>query len=398
MSTKRAVLLLLLALLIGWGAVKAAQTPALYQYAVPMPRATQQAADTKKENEEGSKPQPSAVALHLKSLRDTFTNETDMVSGWAVTTYASGVHMSESNGNTVSARLCGWYGDMHIHPAPVLRVGRLPYREELDAGTPVAVLDERLAIELFRVSDPTGRFLEAGGVQFEVIGVVQHTRTPGEHDAYSAYVPLMAVEKMEVTGQILVVSLQPLRGGGAFSALRTLMEQWLTGGEMYSLPKEIQRTFLPIRYLLVFIVSYLLLILFKLARKLSSGMIAHMKHKLQSRYAISLTPLFLSVGLGILMLYAGLLGLTYLVFSEAIAPVYIFPEWVPAIPVEWSEISKTFWANRTAQNRLLSVRTPETLSLTFWHQILTYACALMAYMLLVPLSRLRHNVSRRIGE
>ncbi len=272
----------------------------------------------------------------------------------------------------------------------MLRTGRLPYREDLDAGTRVAVVDERLAIELFRVSDPVGRLMQIGGVDFEVIGVVAHRRTPGEHEAFSAYVPLLAIGKLEAPNQALVVSLQPASGAGGFPALRNAMENWMPGGEMYSLTKETYRALLPVRFLLVFVGVYLLTILFRLASRLSARMIAYGRRKLVNRYVTSLLPLFLGIGLAIIVFYGALLALTYLVFNQAIDPVYVFPEWVPVVPVEWTEIGKTFWANVTAQTKLLSVRTPETLALTFWLKVLLFVCGLAAFLLIEPLRRLKN--------
>ncbi len=400
MSTKRAVLLALLLALIAWSYAQVTNVPALYQYAAPMPRPAQAGTTNADPGEGNSEEQPdtpaapSAIATHIKSLKDVFAAQDDMVSGWAMTSYATGHQISDANGNSVTARLCAWWGDVHIDKPKVLRTGRMFYREELDEGRHVAVIDERLAIELFRVSDPVGRTLDAGGVTFEVIGVVAHTRTPGEHEAFSAYVPLLAVDTLDTTGQVLVVSLQPQRGAGGFPALRTAMENWLPGGEMYNLSKETYRALLPVRFLLVFVGVYALTILFRLAKRASTGMIAHARRKLVNRYAASLIPLFAGIALAILVIYGALLGTIYLLFSQAVDPVYVFPEWVPAIPVEWVEIGKTFWANVTAQTKLLAVRTPETLALTFYGKLLLFACGLFAFLLIGPLRRLK---SRWVG-
>lgn len=394
MSSKRAVLLGLLTLLVGFSVFQVTAVPGLYQYAVLMPRA-ETSDDTKQpgdgdEQEGDPTPAPSAISLRIKSLTDAFAAQDDMVKGWSITAYITAQQLQESNGNTVTARLVGLWGDTHIQPAPVLRTGRLPYREDLDAGTRVAVVDERLAIELFRVSDPVGRLMQIGGVDFEVIGVVAHRRTPGEHEAFSAYVPLLAIGKLEAPNQVLVVSLQPASGAGGFPALRNAMENWMPGGEMYSLTKETYRALLPVRFLLVFVGVYLLTILFRLASRLSARMIAYGRRKLVNRYVTSLLPLFLGIGLAIIVFYGALLALTYLVFNQAIDPVYVFPEWVPVVPVEWTEIGKTFWANVTAQTKLLSVRTPETLALTFWLKVLPFVCGLAAFLLIEPLRRLKN--------
>lgn len=395
MSTKRAVLLALLAGLIAWAVTQVIGMPALYQYAAAMPAPVSEdgagAGDAEDgEEQDNERERPSPMAAHMKRLKDLMDGQDDARSAWSVTSYASGASLGEEEGNAVTARLCGLYGDFYIHPAPVILSGRRHYQEELDQGRPVAVVDEKLAIELFRVSDPVGRTLQANGVTYEVIGVVAHQRTPGERDAISAYVPLTSLGGSGTAGQVLVASFQPQHGAGTFSALSAAMQQWLPGGTMYSLPKEMYRALLPLRYLCVFAACFMLGLLWRCALRVSRRLIAHARRRLAARYAVSLLPLFVGSGLLMALMYGALLAGAFLTFQEAVAPVYTFPEWVPAVPVEWTEISKTFWNNVSEQTGLAAMRTPEALTLAFWRHVLLAACALVGYLLIPPLLKLRN--------
>jgi len=75
-------------------------------------------------------------------------------------------------------------------------------------------------------------------------------------------------------------------------------------------------------------------------------------------------------------------------FTQLIAPVYVFPEWVPAILVEHKEISATFWNNRTMANALLAFRSRELLFLDAMRGYMTVLCALAGALLITPVGRL----------
>ena len=92
------------------------------------------------------------------------------------------------------------------------------------------------------------------------------------------------------------------------------------------------------------------------------------------------------------LLYALNLAAIFFLLQELIAPVYIFPEWVPAILVEPKEIEKTFWTLRAQQTGLVALRTPQVLRLHFLHRVMTAACALAAVLLLKPYHKLREHV------
>ena len=73
-----------------------------------------------------------------------------------------------------------------------------------------------------------------------------------------------------------------------------------------------------------------------------------------------------------------------LILQAAIAPVYIFPEWVPGILVDPKDISDTFWLLRGHETGLLSLRTPELLRLKYLHRLMTAVCCGLFFLLLRP--------------
>ena len=126
----------------------------------------------------------------------------------------------------------------------------------------------------------------------------------------------------------------------------------------------------------------------RLSFKLAKYRYAKYQTALKSSYATQLLPTTLLTILAGLLLLAIQLAFAYLLFSQIIAPVYVFPEWVPSILVEWKEIAATFWNNITANASPISLRTPETLALTFYRSALTVSCLVFGVLLLMPWRKL----------
>ena len=93
--------------------------------------------------------------------------------------------------------------------------GRLFTAEELASGASVALLDEQLALALFREVDITDRTFTLGGLTFQVIGVVRHARQVGDATDYGAYIPLLSGLEPDA----LVVEADPLPGVGTGSPI-----------------------------------------------------------------------------------------------------------------------------------------------------------------------------------
>jgi len=400
MSIRRAAALLLVALLIAFLAFRTQGFPPLFQYvlAPPAPAApqTQDAAqpteDGEAEHRQEEEEAVSPLFALLKDLGGQLGDIPNTALAWAASLSAPRTMLSAGENLSKEARLVGLYGAAQILGRPPVLSGRMLYPEELERGAPSAVIDEKLAVDLFRTSDPTGREMRIQQQTFTVVGVMRHARTPGEQEAYSAYVPLGAMEDAGVAGKVLTVSVLPAQGSGARTVISGILSSWQPEGVLHSLLKEQYRAILPLRWLLCALAAVLLSLAFRMAARLSAGMLRGHRRDLETRYPLNLLPKAVLRALLVFLVFALLVFAAFLLFQEIIHPVYVFPEWVPPVLVEWTDIRATFWNNVTASTAPVVLRTPEIMTLAFYRGALTAACVLFFILCLKPLSRLREFV------
>ena len=72
-----------------------------------------------------------------------------------------------------------------LHALDRRSVRAAPAQEEVDEGRPVAVIDEGLAIALFRQGDPVNMKSELFNQTFTVVGVTCFARTVGDRAEYA---------------------------------------------------------------------------------------------------------------------------------------------------------------------------------------------------------------------
>lgn len=360
----------------------------------------QPAASEEGEQAEGAEqkkttPQATPLEQALKQLRERMTGLETAVESFGITTYQSGAQLSTEEGGSAPAAVRGLWGDASLAERYVLSSGRQLYHEELQAGTNTAVIDEQLAIALFRVGDPVGRAFTLGGKTFQVVGVVRHRRHVGEADTALAMVPLLALDKAGIKPQVLAVNVLPKAGSGAYAAVGKELGQWRAGGSFHSLPKEQYRATLPLRWLLCGMGLMLAAIALKAARGITLSHWQAVTARLESRYALGLVPQMAGRFLLVAAMYGAILFGVFLLLQEAIAPVYMFPEWVPTVLVEPKDIQKAFWGVREQESVLVALRTPELLRLRFLHRLMTAASVAGALLLIQPMAKLRTWVGER---
>ena len=356
--------------------------------------------------EEGEKDTPDAADSEpkkpsltaLEELLKGFTQKMDDLSG-AVSAYGlraltPGTSFKDGAQGTATALLQGLWGDLSLYPRDVLAEGRHLYYEEIQTGAPVAVISQQLAISLFRVGDPIDRKLYIGDTAFRVVGITRHARTVGEKDTAYAQVPLKALDKAGIQSQMLSFALVPRAGAGAYAALSQGLSQWQPGGTFYSLPKEQYRAILPLRLLICLAGLMLLRTTLHLAGSFTLAMWRGGKRQLETSYAPRLLPGFVGRGLLIALAYALNLAAAFFLLQALIAPVMVFPEWVPTVLVEPKDIAATFWNIRAQESALVSLRTPETLRLRFLHRLMTAAALAAGFLLVRPLWSLRHKAQQ----
>lgn len=279
---------------------------------------------------------------------------------------ATGVSMAADGGETVQATLNAVRGDYFALYPRLLLSGRLLQPEELKFGAKVIVLDEDLAIKLFSVSDPVDRYVKLGDESYRVAGIVRHRRSVGEAEEYGAYVPLSQIEKGSVQMDMLTVTARPVPKSGALSAFTAAMGNWQAGGSVYDLDKEAMRAGMLGRLVLCGAGLYLVLTLFRLLGRTTAARVSRFSWELRTEYLRILLPGLIRDGVLLLLGYAatlaGCAGLTLF----ALQPVYVFPEWIPAVLVEWNDIHSTFWNLTGAAAQAVQYLTPEMARIRFF--------------------------------
>ena len=343
-------------------------------------------------------PAPTELRRLMGKLEDNREEWQGILACWALTGSKEGVTLSGRNGQTVTTRLTGAYGDLNALPPMIARFGRSFYEEDLKNGERIILLTEQLAIALFRTGDPVDRVVEIGDTEYRVAGILRKSRTLGDHDEYEAFVPLTALDETRFQLETLTVSARPVAGSGAASQFKNDMAVWQPGGDLHLLAKERYRALLPVRALLFLMGCWAAAFVWRRYKRLALYFYHDIQARLQHRFAAQLLPRM--AGYVLMLAVLGglwLLGL-YALVQVALDVVYTFPEWVPAVPVEVPDILETIWKNQTGINRAVSLRSPEVMLLRFCHGVLCGLCALMGLMLSKWYGELRGAVRQRAKD
>lgn len=246
-----------------------------------------------------------------------------------------------------------------------IRFGRDFYEDELKSGARVAILDEQTAVKLFHVGDPIDLNITWHGTNYRVIGVARHQKHVGDETDSGIYIPLKSVISLPVQLTAVQVEGIPSSGGGANSLFASSLQNWQAGGKVIDLAQERIGATLWLRVLL-FLIG--LTIVLRCIRRLNQEVgrfYRSYQQRLRHSYAIRLAPwiagrvLLLAVGY---LLIAGALAV---LMNFIIRPIYSFPDWIPAVLVEWKEIGKSFWHVWQKTSVMVELRTPELLRLRF---------------------------------
>ncbi len=379
--------------LLGWSAVEVNAVGGDLQYLIPAPAIetgtggqgdAQKDAQTDTQADSQADPagaqsaaaQPNAKALALlNSLQTAAEDWTGIIERYALSGIAESATLVGDTDVSKQARLCALGPDALTLSPEYLRFGRLFYPEELENGSDGILLDEQLALALFRVAEPIGRTVTVSGVDFTVIGVLRHTKRVGDSADYAAYVPLAALWNQAVQLDALQVTARPISGAGARSAFTTSMQSWQAGGTLIDLRKESMGALLPLRVLLFFCGCVVLFDLLRLWKNRLRGFINDYRERLKLEYAARLMPRLLA-GTLLLALSCCLLALgAAVLINYIVAPVYTFPEWVPTVLVEWDDITAAFWRVWQGAAGLTELRSPELIRLRYFAMVTAWSSA-----------------------
>ena len=317
--------------------------------------------------EETPAPKPNQAALTLwESLKTAAENWSGVMEAYTMSGIVEKASFAGDTEETKQARLTALNVNAYRLDPQYLRFGRLFYPEELEKGADAILLDEQLALALFKISEPIGRTVTVSGIKFTVIGIIRHTKTVGDSEDYGAYVPLNYLWDKEIQLQALQVTARPIPHAGARSAFTTAMQNWSAGGTLIDLGKEAMGAMLPVRVLLFFAGMAVFFRLLSIWNGQFKRFFADYRLRLLREYAIRLMPRLMT---GILVLAVGYGALALLIswlISYLVEPVYTFTEWVPAILVEWKDIQKAFWQVWQNASRLQEFKSPELNHIKFY--------------------------------
>lgn len=352
------------------GAVGLWRVPNLLQYAIPAPTETQPSSAG---GEEGKAEEAKSALYGLieswETQRETLAEN---LSASAISAFAYGQSFSAEVGGSGSGTLTGvGVGWFDVYPRFLLE-GRLIGEAELREGANVVVLDEPLAFAIFQGAEAVGSQLQIGGIWYEVIGVVRHTRQVGDMDAMGAYVPIQRLAQDFVQMDVVTLSGVPIPATGATTFFTEAAGNWRSGGDFYDLSKEGMRAGMIVRLLVVlFAMAVLLFLLKRLLRRVGAG-VREWRARLKVEYFRSMMrQVFGSAALWLLGL-AAILGAAFALLSLLIEPLYVFTEWVPEVIVEWSSLEARFWELTTAMAKPVKVQTAEYARVCFFGTLLRW--------------------------
>ena len=191
------------------------------QYLIPAP-----APMTDAGGDDANPPPPNRRLTELQESLGSVTEEwQDVMVCWTLTGIMDQASLTGSAGSASGRLTLMSENGLTVHPL-YLRSGRLFQPDEIKNGDKVILLDEQLALELFRVSEPIDREVQLGSATYRVIGIVRHTKRVGDLQEYGAYIPLSSVIDQSLALDALMVEAEPLKGVGASVAFSNVMAVW----------------------------------------------------------------------------------------------------------------------------------------------------------------------------
>lgn len=347
-SAAACVLLLFALLLTGAGLWNARGRGPLLQYVVIAPQG------------EGE------IARLVRQKDDALEDLSDAISASAVTAIETNAFVSAPDaGTSAQATLrAGGEGFFEVFPRYLVS-GRLLSETELEKGEKKAVLDEDLAFKLFPTINPVGAKITVGGSELEIVGVVRHQRRVGETDLYSVYAPVLAL--LDAEYEIIALSALPVEGSGAAIMFEDSAEAlWQGGGFFCDFEKEALRAQLPLLYTMVIFGFAAAIWLLRRVNSLAMQAVGSIKRRMEDEYAARLAPRMILYAAGLIAAYAAVFGLMWLIGTQAVRPLYTFPEWVPENIVEWSAIRDVFWNLAVQGAKMTNAASGEMRALQFW--------------------------------
>lgn len=384
-------LLVSLAVLV-FAAISANGVGNTLQYMIPAPAPVQQ-------SEEAETKPNQQIADLLKRL-DEYA-EADwlgLFEAYALSGIKEGVNFSpvDSTGTPQTGRLTALGPNSLVVDPLLFRFGRGFTYDELKDGYRGIILDETLALKLFGVGDAVGKKVQLEGQEYLVVGIARHSKQVGDKEEFGAYIPLNSIIDQPVQLIALMVSAKPIKGVGAKSSFESVLTQsWAANGTMIDLTKETIGALMPMRVLIFAAGFVVMLMLIAFINGKVREFAADYQQRLRRTYAVRLLPRLIGAILLFALGYGAVaLGLAKLV-EYVVDPVYTFPEWVPAILVEWEDIKTAYWNVWQGYATLQELRSPELLRVRYFGFLAGWASAGVAVFGTVLFFTLRKKIALR---
>lgn len=295
----------------------------------------------------------------------------------------------KDEGKSVSARVAGIDENYLSMEGFSLYGGRYFYPDEYLYGQKVALIDEQLAVALFQYAEPLSEEIKLGGQSYRIIGIVRDHKRVGDEMEYSAYVPYRSLIASSLGVTALVYEAAPVAGAGGWAAFESAVSGMGATGTTWSLVKERMNAAMPLRLLLCLAGGALAFFCIGWLNRRSGKTARGYQALLREKYAWQLMGWLLPRCLGLIAGYAACLYVLALLFTVLVAPVFTFPEWVPAILVEPKDIAAAFWNVWQKPAKVVELRTPEVLRARFFGQLTGWAAGFCAAFLGVLWGRAR---------
>ncbi len=266
--------------------------------------------------------------------------------------------------------------------------GRLLGEGEIQGGRRVAIVNTSLAYALWGDTEVVGGRLLLQQEEFEVVGVVEHRQEPGQTESGELYLPLSAAIEMGLPGEIQVLVGNKVRP----TVFASIASRGLPGGQLAQLSKERMRAGLPLRYLCVLLLLMLLQWLLKHINRLTRQSITAWRKRQTQVYAVQMILPTLLLVMQWLACYGLWLVLVYFTLQCAVAPAYVFPEWIPEDPSRLSSYGKAI-RNALAQEASLQTTVTEGVLTVRYYGVWLKAGTLLG-MLALGMNRANCHCSR----
>lgn len=319
---------------------------------------------------------------------------------WTTLNAAVGAVSLSVGNNSVDANLIaideGW---LEVYPRFLTQGERLS-ESELQDGARAIMLDEGLCFKLFGATLPEKPIVKLNGVDYRLTGTVRHGgsllggRGVGDALEYDAYIPLMSAVDAGLTLNALTLSAVPLGSSGAVVMFEESAREWMPGGQLINLKKEAMRQEILPRFLLLVVGLYAMVGLFRRLTVMVIGWFHGFSEALKLNYLRALLPRLAGLVALTLACYGALIGLTWLLMSFSVQPLYVFTEWVPENIVEWASISKVFWNRVSEAATLVRLGTRELRVIEFWGGLLRWG-VILALLGAALLPKARRPKARR---